>query len=110
MKNKRTYYLAYLEINQDGDFYIEHYKDLDYDHVLFENFDEAVETVKQHLKLAIDTISSSRDISGMKEFMTEVYNDTEWDLLDEDEECPLFIDEEYGNWGIRYYIKKVRFL
>lgn len=110
MKNKRTYYLTYLEINQDGDFYIDCYKDLNFDHALFENFNEAVETVKQHLKLAIDTISSSRDISDMKEFMIELYNDVEWDLLDENEECPLFIDEDYGNWGIKYYIKKVRFL
>ena len=33
---KKAYYLAYFEINQDSDFYVELYKDLNFDYKLFE--------------------------------------------------------------------------
>ena len=109
MTDKR-FYLAYFEINHDGDFYFERYKDLNFDHVLFETFDEAVDAVKKHLKLAIDTISSSRDISCMKEFLENLYDDIDWDALDKDDIYPLDIDTDLGNWEVRYYIKQVKFL
>ena len=106
----KSFYLAYFEINHDGDFYFKCYKDLNFDHALFETFDEAVDAVKKHLKLAIDTISSSRDISCMKEFLENLYSDINWDALDKDDVYPLDIDEELGNWDVRYYIKQVKFL
>ena len=106
----KSFYLAYFEINHDGDFYFECYKDLNFDHALFETFDEAVDAVKKHLKLAIDTISSSRDISCMKEFLERLYTDINWDALDKNDVYPLDIDTDLGNWDVRYYIKQVKFL
>lgn len=108
---KNAYYLAYFEINQDSDFYIELYKGLNYDYKLFENPVEAINTVKKHLKLAIDTFKSSKDIGYVKEAMEEIYNDPlTWEVEDTDQDEIIFlIDESLGNYDIQYCIRRVSF-
>lgn len=109
---KPAYYLAYFEINQDKDFYVELYKDLNYDYKLFENPVDAINAVKKHLKLAIDTFRTSKGVEYVKEVMEEFYNDPlTWEVEDTDQDEIIFlIDESLGNYDIKYEIRRVSFL
>ena len=109
---KPAYYLAYFEINQDKDFYIKLYKGLNYDYKLFENPVDAINAVKKHLKLAIETFETSKGVEYVKEAMEEIYNDPlTWEVedTDQDEEI-LVISRELGNYDIEYSIRRVSFL
>lgn len=109
---KPAYYLAYFEINQDSDFYVELYKGLNYDYKLFENPVDAINTVKKHLKLAIDTFKTSKGVDYVKEAMEEIYNDPlTWEVEDTDQDEIIFlIDEGLGNYDINYSIRRVSFM
>lgn len=108
---KPAYYLAYFEINQDSDFYIELYKGLNYDYKLFENPIEAINAIKNHLKLAIDTFRTSKGVDYVKEAMEEIYNDDfTWEVYDTNEDEIIFIiDKDLGNYSINYCIRRVSF-
>lgn len=108
---KPAYYLAYFEINQDKDFYVELYKDLNYDYKLFENPVDAINAVKKHLKLAIDTFKTSKGVDYVKEAMEEIYNDPlTWEVEDTDKDEEIFIiSESLGNYDIEYSIRRVSF-
>lgn len=105
-----TYYLAYFEINQDKDFYVELYRDLNYDYALFETAEAAVAAIKKHLKLAIDTFSSTKNKDYVKDYMEELYTDsTIWELHENHPDI-LHIDESLGNYDINYWICKVELI
>lgn len=108
---KKAYYLAYFEINQDSDFYVELYKDLNFDYKLFETALEAINVVKKHLKLAIDTFRTSKNVEYVKKAMEEIYNDDfTWEVYDTDEDEIIFIiDKDLGNYDIKYVIRRVSF-
>ena len=106
----KTYYLLNVTIDQDSDFYIEHYKNLEFDDtVLFNYLSNAVDTVKKHLKLAIDTFRTSKGVDYVKDAMEEIYNDPLiWEVEDSDDyEYLLYIDRDLGNYSIKYTIKRV---
>lgn len=109
---KKAYYLGYFEINQDSDFYVELYKGLNYDYKLFENPIAAINTVKNHLKLAIDTFRTSKGVDFVKKAMEEIYNDPmTWEVYDTNEDEDIFyIDRDLGNYSIKYVIRRVSFL
>ena len=104
-----TYYLAYFEINQDKDFYVELYRDLNYDYALFETAEEAVTAIKKHLKLAIDTFKTSKGVEYVKDLMEEIYTDPLYWELKSDNNI-LDIDEPLGNYDIVYWICKVELI
>lgn len=109
---KKSYYLGYFKINQDNDFYVELYKDLNYDYKLFENPVDAIEAVKTHLKLAIDTFRTSKGVEYVKKAMEEIYNDPlTWEVEDTDQDEEIFyISKDLGNYDIEYSIRRVSFM
>ena len=73
-------YLAYFYINNDGDFYFEDYQKLNYRYVVFESLDKAVEVMRKHIKTAIDTFKTNKDIGYAKKLLEFIYNDANiWD-------------------------------
>ena len=109
---KNYAYLAYFEINQDKDFYVELYKSLNYDYKLFDSSVKAIDTVKKHLKLAIDTFRTSKGVDYVKEAMKEIYNDPlTWEIEDTDQDEIIFlIDRSLGNYDIKYEIRRVSYM
>ena len=106
----KTYYLLNVTIDQDSDFYIEHYKNLEFDDtILFNHLTNAIDTVKKHLKLAIDTFRTTKGVDYVKDAMEEIYNDPlTWEVEDSDDyEYILYIDRDLGNYSIKYTIKRV---
>ena len=109
---KNYAYLVYFEINQDKDFYVELYKDLNYDYKLLDSPVKAIDAVKKHLKLAIDTFRTSKGVEYVKEVMEEIYNDPlTWEVEDTDKDETIFlIDESLGNYDINYEIRRVSYI
>ncbi len=109
---KNYAYLVYFEINQDEDFYVELYKGLNYDYKLFNSPVKAIDAVKKHLKLAIDTFRTSKGIDYVKETMKEIYNNPLiWEVEDTDQDELIFvIDENLGNYDIKYKIRRVSYM
>lgn len=109
---KNYAYLVYFKINQDKDFYVELYKDLNYDYKLFNSLVKAIDTVKKHLKLAIDTFRTSKSVDYVKEAMEEIYNDPlTWEVEDTDQDEIIFlIDRNLGNYDIKYEIRRVSYM
>ena len=107
-----TYYLAYFEINTDGDFYVEYFKDLNYDYRLFTSPIKALSVINTHLKVAIDSFKSPTPrYDYVKEKMEKIYNTPDlWKLdLSAREDELFYISEDLGNYGIEYSIRKVKF-
>jgi len=111
-ESNKVYYLAYFKINADGDFYFEPYMGLNDDYMLFESPDEALEAIKRHLKLAIDTFArpwaeSTKD--SMVILYDELFGD-ESEKFDEESNTFFYIDTDRGNYGVTYFIKRVSVL
>ena len=109
-------YLAYFEVNSDGDFGFTDYKNLNYHYKLFNTVDEAEEVIKKHFKTCIDTFRTSRDyIKHIKDDMLEVYNNPAWwernpqwiknnDYMD-DYIIDIWIP--MGNQEVHYWVQRV---
>lgn len=105
-------YLLYVQINQDSDFYIKDFDNLNYKYTLFKTFDEALSIVHKHLKVAIDTFKSSKDLDYVKETMIDAFeNYLLYEISNPNLKDDLIYEmyENMGNYSILYSIRKVDF-
>ena len=113
-KNNKVYYLAYFKINVDGDFYFEPYKGLNDNYALFESPEEALEAIKEHLKLAIDTFARPKQwAESVKDSMANLYDELfgdESENFDEETDTLFYVDTDWGNYSVVYFIKRVSFM
>lgn len=117
--DKQFVYLASFKINQDSDFYIEDYKDLNWSDHLYRKFSDALEDIKHHLKRAIETFNDhGSGLDYVKARMVDIYNSIKWeeyytDYTDEEIEKNhlsngselFYVSEDLGNYEIEYIVK-----
>ena len=109
-------YIAYFEIDEDGDFHFEKYKGLNHDYVLFSDRDAARYAICAHIRLAIDTVGKHSMtteeilenlwIKNLKQWLCDAYSDVlNWDFG----RCPeLYVERDFGNASLTYLIKEVK--
>ena len=106
-------YIAYFEIDEDGDFHFEKYKGLNRDYVLFSDRNAARKAICDHIKLAIDTVGKhfrslgdDEWIDRIKKWLCDAYSDVlHWDFG----RCPeLYIESDFGNASLTYIIEEVK--
>lgn len=103
------YYQLYVQLDTDGDFYIEDFKNLNYKYTLFKNFDDALSVAHKHLKVAIDTFKSNKDINYVKDTIIDLFNEyLLYQIMDPDD-ILYEMYEDIGNYSILYSIRKVDF-
>lgn len=108
-------WLAYFNINPDGDFYYEKYKNLEDEYVLFNDCESARNAVLDHLDLAIKTVNhhkakedkwKSEWVKDLKDWFIDIYTTvSQWDF---NKYPDLHIEEDHGNPYLEYRITKVK--
>lgn len=103
------YYQLYVELNTDGDFYIEDFKNLNYKYTLFKNFNDALAVVHKHLKVAIDTFKTDRKLDYVMETMIDAFDNYLLYEIENPTDLLYKMYEDMGNYSILYSIRKIDF-
>lgn len=108
-----AYFNIYQNIHQNEDFYFERYEGLNDSYVLFKDKKSAWDAIMNHIKLAIDTISSKSHtedwVNYIRDWLRIRYNDiSQWNP-DEVKYPEMDIWDNIGNYELHYFIKEIKF-
>ena len=115
------YYYAYFEIDSDGDFYFEDYKNLNGKRFISkESPEKLMDLLLKHLRHAIDTFRTDRDyLYDLKDKFEELYqllSNSDEDFCDEGfmilyyKNGGFCVECDFGNYHIEYSIELIPML